>query len=359
MQLEIKNDLQDSKEFADALLDVLGSVVVVLDHNGRIIRFNQAAQELTGYSFSELAGEPIWDWLIPLEMQEAVMNVFKNLLLDKIIGQFQNEWLTKDRGRRMFSWRNTVLRSADGKVSHIVATGEDITERLKLERECLENKERLELALSSSDLGTWDSDLRTATSIFDKQYCAMLGYEVGELVPPSQATWFNLVHPDDRAVVTAAINENMSGNIPTFEFEHRLRHKEGHWVWVLSRGKLYRDTEGKPIRAAGTHLDISLRKRLDEEGADLLNRIEKLMRDVASGSNIRKKKDIDSLESLTKRQRQILEMIATGMTSGEIGKRLKLTTNTIISHRHNLMTKLNLHSTAELTRFAIDQGLMR
>lgn len=112
-----------------------------------------------------------------------------------------------------------------------------------------------------------------------------------------------------------------------------------------------------PLRMVGTLLDVSQRKRLNEEGRDLLKRIEKLIRENTSRGPV-KTENGKSSENLTKRQRQILGMIAAGMTSAEIGKQLHLSTPTVISHRRNLMAKLDLHSTAEVTRFAIDHGLL-
>lgn len=106
----------------------------------------------------------------------------------------------------------------------------------------------------------------------------------------------------------------------------------------------------------GTVLDISSRKRLNEEGIKLLKQIESLIRENASGSHARTTKS-DSLDTLTKRERQVLGMIARGMTSAQIGHQLNLSANTVANHRQNLMAKLNLHNTAEITRFAIDHDL--
>lgn len=107
----------------------------------------------------------------------------------------------------------------------------------------------------------------------------------------------------------------------------------------------------------GTILDITQRKRLNDEGMNLLKQIEALIRESSSRSPVQADGD-KSAETLTKRQRQILGMIAMGMTSADIGKQLHLATPTVISHRRNLMAKLNLHSTAEVTRFAIDHDLL-
>jgi DNA-binding NarL/FixJ family response regulator len=108
----------------------------------------------------------------------------------------------------------------------------------------------------------------------------------------------------------------------------------------------------------GTVVDITQRKRLNEEGIDLLRQIEALIRKTEANP-ADYPSDHAPLKSLTKREQQILVMIAEGMTSARIGQQLQLSTNTIVSHRKNLMAKLKLHTTAQVTRFAIDQGLLK
>lgn len=137
-----------------------------------------------------------------------------------------------------------------------------------------------------------------------------------------------------------------------------MRHKDGHWVWVEARGKVIeRDQHGAPLRMVGTLLDVTQRQRLHVEGVDLLKQIETLIRESTAGTSDRHT-DNEVLESLTKRERQVLGMIAAGMTSAQIGQQLYLATNTVNVHRQRLMKKLGLHSTAEVTRFAVDHGLM-
>ncbi|MEW5769065.1 MAG: PAS domain S-box protein [Pseudomonadota bacterium] len=126
--LENQNQLREERDFVHAVVEAAGNVIVVLDRGGRVVRFNQAAEALTGYRFEELRGQPIWEYLIPPEVRAKVRGVFDNLMHDRIIGFFENEWLLKDGSRRQLSWRNTVLRDAIGQVSHVVALGYDVSE---------------------------------------------------------------------------------------------------------------------------------------------------------------------------------------------------------------------------------------
>jgi PAS domain S-box-containing protein len=135
--------LQEQLEFSDALVDTLGNILVVLDRSGNIVRFNKAAESITGWRSEELVGKPVWERLIPPEAIERVQQVFQNLCAGEvhIAGRHQNEWLTREDGRRLLDWHNTILRDDAGQVTHIIAIGYDITEikaketELRLDRE--------------------------------------------------------------------------------------------------------------------------------------------------------------------------------------------------------------------------------
>ncbi|NJA04774.1 PAS domain-containing protein [Methylococcaceae bacterium WWC4] len=185
----------------------------------------------------------------------------------------------------------------------------------------------------------------------------LLGYANEEL-GNDEDCWMNLINPQDLESVRQKLSAHLQGETAIFESEHRLRHKAGHWVSVEVRGKVIRrNSDNAPLRMVGTILDISQRKRLHDEGLSLLKKIEALIH-ANSTASMPQVQNAGDGDSLTKRQRQILGLIAAGMTSAEIGKRLNLSTATVISHRRNLMAKLELHSTAEITRFAMIHGLL-
>ncbi|MCZ2439743.1 MAG: PAS domain S-box protein [Burkholderiales bacterium] len=124
--------------------------------------------------------------------------------------------------------------------------------------------ERLQLALQGSDLVLWDVDQTDGRVVVNPH-----GYEVLGLdplrAPFSLEEWIDLVHPDDRERVLAAAAAHNAGSTPSYEVTHRLRHARGHWIWVLSSGRvLARDGEGRPLRMSGTNLDISDRVRAEE-----------------------------------------------------------------------------------------------
>jgi len=245
----------------------------------------------------------------------------------------------------------------DGKLDRAVGTVQDISDLKQIESDLRESDERLEMALAGSELVIWDWKIPERKITAGKRWFDLLGFHQEEL-GDDEADWLDLINPKDLQYLKQKLSSHLQGEIASFESELQLRHKDGHWVSVEARGKVTRrDKDNAPLRMVGTILDVSQRKRLNEEGLNLLKRIEALIRE-SSSPQLGKTEEKNAAQKLTKRQRQVLGMIASGMTSAEIGKRLHLSTATVISHRRNLMATLGLHSTAEVTRFAIDHGLL-
>lgn len=141
--------------FADCLLDTLEALVVVLDTNGRIVRFNEKSEKVTGYSAAEIQGEDLIDLLIPPDEQEQVRSVFEELSRGNAPYHFENQWQTKEGEQRRIRWSNTVFRD-EGEAVRVVGTGIDVTKRRKLERKLVTatDEERRRIAEEIHDLLT-------------------------------------------------------------------------------------------------------------------------------------------------------------------------------------------------------------
>ncbi len=121
------------------------------------------------------------------------------------------------------------------------------------------SEERFRLAMTGANDGLWDWDLVSEAVFYSPRWKAMLGYGDAELGNRLE-TWRDLLHPEDLEAALAMVAQLRRGEIDSFEAEHRLRHRQGHWVHVLSRGTVSRDAHGTPIRVSGTHVDITERK---------------------------------------------------------------------------------------------------
>lgn len=137
--------------------------------------------------------------------------------------------------------------------------------RHTIDRRLKRSEEWLSLALWGADLGVWDWDARTNIVLYSERWAGILGFQVTEIAPEF-ASWRARVHPDDLPAMREAFDAHLENRVPCYESEHRLRHKDGRWVWVLAKGKVTeRDPQDRPLRVCGTLLDISERKRLEQE----------------------------------------------------------------------------------------------
>lgn len=142
-----------------------------------------------------------------------------------------------------------------------------------------DREERLAQAIDASELGTWDWNLATDECVDNDRWWRMFGYEPGEL-PARGEVWRKLCHPEDWPAVTAAIDAHFAGRAAHYECEHRMRHKSGHWVWVVDKGRLTeRDPQDQPLRIIGTTRDITSRKESDA----LLAAQQALLEGIAKG----------------------------------------------------------------------------
>lgn len=237
----------------------------------------------------------------------------------------------------------------------------DITEQKAGEEELLERQARLNLVLAASGLGVWDWDLTQNSAIFDARALAIVGCETDEL--QNIDAWQAGIHPDDLAMVRSRLKDHLDGNATSYEVEYRRRHQDGHWVWILSRGKIVaRSPAGLPLRLTGTHQDISQRKQLESESRSLLQQITTLIQHAIKPQNdapvLPEAAGEKRFNRLTRRQKEILRLVATGLTSADIAGHLSISVDTVETHRRDLARKLDVRSVAALTKVAIENGLV-
>src|SRR5262249_13375733 len=137
--------------------------------------------------------------------------------------------------------------------------------------ELLRSRERFELAVRGSQDGLWDWDLVTGEIYYSPRWKQILGYEDHEIGNALQE-WESRLHPDEREQVLAVNQAHIDGATPHYEYEYRLRHRDGSYRWVLARGVAQRDAAGKAYRMSGSHVDTTDRKRAEEERGRLLER---------------------------------------------------------------------------------------
>ena len=245
-----------------AIVETSNEAIAVSDPDGALVYINPAHERLFGHPFDEAVGLNYRDYYPPESIETLDAAVAPALAArgtwEGVLDAFHAD------GRRFPLWeRADILMDDHGRVQYSFWLMHDVSRDQAMQQALHESRERLDLALAGADLGTWDWDIPTGEVFFDERLVAMLGY-TPDMVEPNVRFWEGLIHPDDRESVMAVLNAHLAGETGRYESEHRLRHRAGHWIWVLDRGRVMaRDPDGKPLRACGTHLDITLAKQME------------------------------------------------------------------------------------------------
>jgi diguanylate cyclase (GGDEF)-like protein/PAS domain S-box-containing protein len=254
----------ERKRSADTLMRLEQAVgtmqlgVTITDVSGHILYTNAAEAGMHGYSVPEMLSMDARDLSPPANWSPLRAQDLREVRMWKR----ERVRLRKDGTSFPVQLMSDVIRDAAGEPLGIVTTCEDISERWEAEEALRESEERYALAARGTNDGLWDWNLRTGRAYFSPRWKSMLGHDDTE-VATAIDEWFGRIHPDDRDRVQRKIEDHLQGLSPRFEDEHRMRHKDGSFRWVLSRGFASRSYHGRPYRMAGAQTDVTDRRAYD------------------------------------------------------------------------------------------------
>jgi PAS domain S-box-containing protein len=230
---------------------------ILVSRHGRLVLANAAALHLCGVGQAEqILGTATGDLFTP-ETREVVRAV-----LNRAGSGDDPERIDARIARRGAEATEVEISAAALEDDSVQLVLRDVSARRRAEEHLRKSEERLALAVAGAREGVWDMNLETGDVVYSSRWKQMLGYEEDEIEPHVSA-WERLVHPDDRQLAIEATNSVAHG-AATFEAEFRLRHKNGHFVNVLSRGYPVRREQGGPVvRIVGTHLDLTEPKQAE------------------------------------------------------------------------------------------------
>ncbi|HRI65573.1 MAG TPA: PAS domain S-box protein [Polyangium sp.] len=230
---------------------------------GKNLYANLLAQEILGYSPAEIdamQGRIFPRRIHPDDLGDCLAHFARlQQMPDGHTATIEYRVQHKDGSWRWFSSRNTVFeRDGRGRALKVLGVASDVTERKV-------GEQRLDLAMKAGNLGLWDVDVRTGNAVYGGQWPGLLGYASGEFVPHID-TWKSVVHPDDLPLVLGALTDHLEGRAEYFQYEYRMRRKDGTWRWIADRGLVVeRDPEGKALRVIGMLTDDTERKQAADD----------------------------------------------------------------------------------------------
>ena len=232
---------------------------VLVCEDARVVYLNRAAAALVGVTAGDQRTELSLFDLVRPESRAAVRDAIGRWIAGEPLPRIDALVTTRDGDVRDVEIIGAPLESDfdddDRRLQMIVR---DVTERRRAEVALRESEERLMLAFAGAQEGVWDWNLETNACQYSPRWKQMLGYADDE-IKPLVSECERLMHPEDRPRADAA-HESVARGAPTYEAEFRLRHKDGHYIHVLSRGFPVRRA-GRVVRIVGTHLDLTQRHR--------------------------------------------------------------------------------------------------
>jgi PAS domain S-box-containing protein len=255
--------LKEAERQIRTLTEHSPDLIARFDQECRFLYVNSVVEQITGISAREFLGKRVgeltWERIYPavpedlLALRGAIKKAFTGVTLETEVR------VPLPGGQRILTVRLVPEYDDAGQVVTVLHVGRDITERHRTEQALRESQARLELANHATRIGAWEWDLRTNQVHFSAEWKRQLGCGEHE-IPNRYEEWESRLHPEDRERVLATLRDYLAGQLSDYEVEFRLLHKDGTYRWIFTRGEVFRDPEGKPLRMFGGHLDITDRK---------------------------------------------------------------------------------------------------
>lgn len=263
MDVTERKRASEKAELLSRAVEQIDESVVITDREGVIEYVNSAFEEITGYSKEEAIGKTPSIMKSGFHKEEFYERLWQVILSGN---SFHNVITNKRKDGKIYYEEKTItpVKDENGVILHHVATGRDVTFRKQAEEKLMDGMERFSLSMQGINDGLWDWDFRSGEFFFSRRWKEMLGFK-GDEIGNTAGDWFKLVHPDDLGELKTQIRSHVLGETPHLEYEYRIRHKQGGYLWVFIRGLAVKGSDNKTYRMAGFQSDITNRKMVEEQ----------------------------------------------------------------------------------------------
>ncbi|MFZ5908914.1 MAG: PAS domain S-box protein [Chloroflexota bacterium] len=270
---QAEEDLRESEEKIRTLIEQSAEGVMLADEDGNIVEWNHAYERMTGLKRRQVLGQPLWDIMIQLiaperktaERRESIKSgILEALRTGKsplFAAPVEMEFYPLPSKEKRYL-HQTVFPIETEKGYRIASLIEDITERKQMEEALRVSEERLQLALDAAKMGQWDWNIVSGEIVWSPQCLALYGLPPD--TPMSYERFLQALHPEDRERVDAALRRAVEERASYDEMKRTIW-PDGTIHWTASRGQVYCDAAGEPIRMVGVTLDISKWKEAEAQ----------------------------------------------------------------------------------------------
>jgi len=276
-ELELEAELKKSEQRLQAVLDNTSAVVYIKDAQGRYMLVNREFESLFGVTMDELIGKTDYD-LFPREFADAFRDIDRQILERGQTIEVE-EMAPQPDGPHIYVSSKFPLRDENDRVFAVAGISTDITSLKRAEEQLRESQRRLDLALTSAEIGAWSWDLETDELFWDDRMHDIFGLRRGSFDGSNEA-FIACLHPEDRARVEQAMRHCIDHPDNDLDIDYRVVWPEGHIRYVTCRGAALRGEDGKPVRVTGVCLDISERKQAEQQLQRYAKRLEASNREL-------------------------------------------------------------------------------
>lgn len=202
--------LRQQQEFNNALIETAPVIILVLDSNGRIVRFNRYLEDLSGWKLEEVKGGDWFDAFLPRDDREELRAIFQNAVSGDRTKAYRNPIVTRTGEERQVEWFDAELTLAGGETFGLLCVGQDVTEKVLAETELKRGEQRLEAIIRTSPDGIVTHDVDGIIDHFNPAAEAMFGYTAAEVVGQSVSM---LMPSPDREAHDHYIQDYLQGHV--------------------------------------------------------------------------------------------------------------------------------------------------
>ena len=290
-QKQTERALRAERNFSDAILNTVGALIIVLDREGRIVRFNQACEETFCYKAAELIGDFVWNWLIPEQQIAKTIQAFNEFVAGNLPRSAESTWLAANGEPRYILWNPTRIFDETGRLTHVINTGIDLTVHRAVEAALHESEDRFHQLAENIEAVFYITDVQSMRMLYISPPYERIWQRSRESLYEDLYSFIRAIDEDDQPRVINALARQREGK-ETKEV-YRVIQPTGEIRWVQDRSFPVRNEQGEIHRIVGIAEDVT-EQRIAQLALQHRLRMESLIGEISKRFVNARSREIDA-----------------------------------------------------------------